>query len=407
MAAPRLPFLWPILFRPVKATRPTEHIRMRKAPLSRNLTTTPLHAQGPVKRYGKAHEPAPHLVNKEAWKDGDEVGKPTESAPEPTVKSDAQKTLPEPMEEEEEEEPATTTPSTPSLEPTLDTPKSAPSTTPPAPPKTGDAKPIDTVLHMPSPAEEEQRKPPHLKPPPYVHHFDTYGLVKGLAKSGFSEEQAVTVMKAVRGILTGNMELARHGLVSKSNVENGTYLFRAACSELKTEVGNTRKSETEKMRSERTQLQHELDILNQKLTQETASLKDEMKGLFDDRKMLVRQEQRTMDTKIQELNYKITVALNSDARSEVEGLRWVLTRRAAIAVAVSAFILFASLRYSSYVNHLEAEQKKNAKGRRPPPDDDDDDRGNNSPSYLQSNNSNKEEPLGEELLATEGVVSLG
>lgn len=162
----------------------------------------------------------------------------------------------------------------------------------------GDSKPLDTVLHMPSPAEEEQRKPPHLKTPPYVHHFDTYGLVKDLAKSGFSEEQAVTVMKAVRGILADNMELARDGLVSKSNVENETYLFRAACSELRTEVGNNRKSETEKMRTERNQVQHELDILNQRLTQEAGSLKDELKGLFDDRKMAVRQEQRTMDTKV-------------------------------------------------------------------------------------------------------------
>lgn len=39
---------------------------------------------------------------------------------------------------------------------------------------------------------------------------------------------------------------------------------------------------------------------------------------------------------IQELNYKITVLLNSDAKSEVEGLRWVLTRRAAIAIASMA-----------------------------------------------------------------------
>ena len=147
-------------------------------------------------------------------------------------------------------------------------------------------------------AEEENRKPPHLKTPPYVHHFDTYSLVKQLAKGGFTNDQAVTIMKAVRGILTDNMELAREGLVSKSNVENETYLFRAACSELKTEIGNKRKAENEKMRSERDQLQHEVDILNQKLGQETTHLRDELKGLFDDRKMAVRQEQRGMETRV-------------------------------------------------------------------------------------------------------------
>ena len=52
------------------------------------------------------------------------------------------------------------------------------------------------------------------------------------------------------------------------------------------------------MRTERNQLQHEVDILAQKLGQETGSVKDDLKGLFDDRKMAVRQEQRGMETKV-------------------------------------------------------------------------------------------------------------
>lgn len=52
------------------------------------------------------------------------------------------------------------------------------------------------------------------------------------------------------------------------------------------------------MRRERTLLQHEVDILNQKLTQELLSLKDDLKGMFDDRKMAVRMEQRTMESNV-------------------------------------------------------------------------------------------------------------
>ena len=73
-------------------------------------------------------------------------------------------------------------------------------------------------------------------------------------------------------------------------------MFRAACSELKTEVQNIRKVNDETMRRERTLLQHEVDILNQKLSQELLTLKDELKGMFDDRKMSVRTEQRAMDS---------------------------------------------------------------------------------------------------------------
>ena len=50
------------------------------------------------------------------------------------------------------------------------------------------------------------------------------------------------------------------------------------------------------MRRERTLLQHEVDTLNQKLTQELLTLKDELQGMFNDRKMAVRMEQREMDS---------------------------------------------------------------------------------------------------------------
>jgi Protein of unknown function (DUF1640) len=77
-----------------------------------------------------------------------------------------------------------------------------------------------------------------------------------------------------------------------------SYLFLAACSELRTEVQNTRKASDEKTRRERTLLQHEVDSLNLKLTQELLTLKDELQGMFNDRKMAVRMEQREMDSAV-------------------------------------------------------------------------------------------------------------
>ncbi|KAF2097070.1 hypothetical protein NA57DRAFT_14725, partial [Rhizodiscina lignyota] len=222
--------------------------------------------------------------------------------------------------------------------------------------------PIETVLQMPSPAEsaaeEKKQKPPHLQPPPYVHHFDTYSLVQDLEKGNFKYGQSVELMKAMRSILAENLGVARDGLVSKSNVENETYLFRAACSELKTEIQNNRKGEMEKMRAQRTQLQHEVDILTQKMTQGIQSMKDDLKGLFDDRKMNVKMEQRTMESRIQELNYKITVTLNSDARSDVESMRWVLTRRAALALVIVALAVLGTLRYTAYMTQMQEEERK-------------------------------------------------
>lgn len=283
MAAPRLPFLWPMLWKPQNAPRICARPRAPRA--KRTLATTSYRCvEAPIQRYGKAHEPAPHLREEMEKKEAEP----------PRLPHDPAKDV-----EEEEEEPdthtPTETPSTPAKMSTVD--DTPPKYEPPSPPKTGADKPLDSVLHMPGPSDEAH-KPPHLKTPPYVHHFDTYGLVKQLNKSQYTEQQSVSLMKAVRGILIENMMLARQGLVSKSSVENETYLFRAACAELKTEIGNSRRGEVERMRTERSQLQHEVDILGQKLGQETGSVKDELKGLFDDRKMAVRQEQRSMETKV-------------------------------------------------------------------------------------------------------------
>jgi len=52
------------------------------------------------------------------------------------------------------------------------------------------------------------------------------------------------------------------------------------------------------MRRERTILQHEVDILGQKLGQDLLTLRDDLKGMFDDRKMSVRQEQRAAESAV-------------------------------------------------------------------------------------------------------------
>ncbi|KAI9719871.1 MAG: hypothetical protein M1828_006092 [Chrysothrix sp. TS-e1954] len=187
---------------------------------------------------------------------------------------------------------------------------------------------------LPPPEDSAEEKPPHLEAPPYVHHFDTYTLVSSLQDSNtFTPDQSITLMKAVRSLLASHMDLARDGLVSKSDAEMTTYLTRAASSELRTEMSQRRKSGVEAMRAERTQLQHEVEVLSQRITAETSALKDELKGMFDDRKMAARMERRRMENATQELNYRITIALNSEMRQEVEGLRFILTRRTVLALA--------------------------------------------------------------------------
>jgi hypothetical protein len=71
-------------------------------------------------------------------------------------------------------------------------------------------------------------------------------------------------------------------------------------------------------------------------------------------------------SQIQELNYRITVSLNSDSKSEVEGVRWVLTRRSVMGILFMAFIILSSLRFASIRSHEEEQRKKKEAERKLP-----------------------------------------
>ena len=321
MSTTRLTFLYPHLFRSIRAGEPvTKTIRIRQQTPPRQClnskrgfaTTGRRRDQRFIQRHGKAVE---LFLHEGETADGTKVFTPEEVAKEDEKSKDVKKEATK--KENKPESKAAPSSSAPLSEETqaalrlpgdeniksTGTEKEGPTPLQQAAANTADknAPPLETVLHMPPPETAEERnaaKPPHLQTPPYVHHFDTYTLVQQVETGGFTNEQSITTMKAVRGLLALNLDVAKAELVSKSDVENESYLFRAACSELKTEIQNTRKTHEETMRRERSLLQHEVDSLNQKLTQGLLTLKDELKGMFDDRKMAVRTEQRAMESAV-------------------------------------------------------------------------------------------------------------
>ncbi|KAL4780000.1 hypothetical protein BJX76DRAFT_62376 [Aspergillus varians] len=415
MASPRLPFLYPSLMRAVKACEPSR--RSLRIPSNARLprtSRTPFHttrrrAQTAMqRRYGPAVEPnipPPFQLKDESASNQDPDSAPSEKtsdASSPPEQSQSQSQAELQPESRDAAENTVTTSSEPEIvtqpaehrtaegeqvvevEPEeeeedrsapeiLEAKQQPPNHTeeqqPPEERTTApifDVNPLESVFHMPSPSSyltpstPPSTQPQHMAPPPYLHHFDTYTLVRDLAKGGFSDKQSVTIMKGMRKILQDNLDFANRNLTSKSDVENETYLFKAACSELQSSLQTARNSEMQRQRASRTSLQHEADILSQRTNQELAGLKDDIKGMFNDHKMTVRELQRSIDTSVQELNYKITVSLNSDSKSEIEGLRWILTRRAALAIAISAFMILSFLRYSSTQRAQNGAEKKDA-----------------------------------------------
>ncbi|TQV99893.1 hypothetical protein V2A60_005320 [Cordyceps javanica] len=217
--------------------------------------------------------------------------------------------------------------------------------------------PLEAVLHM-QPPDKIAQQHPSMSPPPYEHHFDSYSLVKQLEEGGYTTQQAVISMKGIRKLLAKNLHVAQQSLVSKSDVENETYLFSAACSELNTEVKNNRRIAEEELRQQRTHLQHEVDILTQSLNQEVATLNDTVKGMYNDRKQAVREEQKAMDSAIQKISYKISIDLTSDAKTEIEGVRWVLIWRSVLGIIFMAFLTLGTLRLATYEKQRKQEEER-------------------------------------------------
>ncbi|KAG9516282.1 hypothetical protein KCV07_g6891, partial [Aureobasidium melanogenum] len=416
MSTPRLTFLYPFLFTPVGKTPFAREVSRTGRQVFRTASKRSQTATKPI-RYGKANEPPPYLAGSK----GIAAVLPSQIAP-----TDA-KALPQPTKKDID----TATPKDNELglspgekplrasrlpeSPVLDASESQPPGPPTPAPRMPHTNALDTVLNMPStdstrsasstsssssskdqqePLTELQKirkqieeeaaqrpRPPHIDAPDYVHHFDTYGLVKRLEEGGWSNAQAITIMKATRTILSENIDLARNALVSKSNVENEAYLFRAACSELHTEIMTKRRAEAERARTERTRLEHEVDILGQRMSQDSGNMKDELKGMFDDRKMSVQNEQRDIERKIQELNYRITVLLNSDSRSDVEGVRWIITKRAGVALLACVLMILGSIKFASTAAMWQEEERKRAAAI-------------NSPSSSSSSNNNNNNPFG-------------
>lgn len=232
MSTARLTFLYPHLFRAVRfgeSSVRSAKVRCRKPPnirkprLAAFSSTTPAR-QAVFERHGKAVEPqpaTPDVVNLPG--PGADLSKLSSFEPAdkkgPSIEKELAQEPPEPPQETEdakakEPDKAETAPqdATPMPGSLSSNPQQAATEA-----KMQESGPMEAVLHIPPP---ESTHHPHISTPPYVHHFDSYTLVKELEAGVYTRDQAITVMKAIRGLLAQNLDIAQDGLVSKSDVDN-------------------------------------------------------------------------------------------------------------------------------------------------------------------------------------------
>ncbi|OAC98068.1 hypothetical protein MUCCIDRAFT_17243, partial [Mucor lusitanicus CBS 277.49] len=152
-------------------------------------------------------------------------------------------------------------------------------------------------------------------------HFDTYEVLTHLESQGFTRRQAEVIMKGMKFRLRECTASVKQQLLLTSDLENESYLFKAALSELRTEVQVMRRNDMQMLQTDLSLITREVDSLEQRLSEGVADMKNEIQMDMNNRKNETREDQKAMDMKIQEINNKFTIRLG-DIRTEIEAVRW-------------------------------------------------------------------------------------
>jgi hypothetical protein len=147
----------------------------------------------------------------------------------------------------------------------------------------------------------------------------------------------------------------RQTMLTTSDLENESYLFKAALSELRTEVQVLRRNDTQTLQSEATLITREVDALAQRLSEDIGNMKSEISLDMNNRKNDVREEQKAIDMRIQEINNKFTISLG-DVRTDLEAVRWETIWKGMSGVVVAGIVV-ASLGYL-LLNHSDKKSRE-------------------------------------------------
>ena len=262
MSVPRLTFLYPHIYKSIRSCEPsvTQPLRELRQPSSKQIAGFHKSARSrqeiPAQRYGTAIGPQPPpplpysvgggpaletMPERGERRQAEQVGQKVE----PVIEKDTQRSATDGKDDLKTIEPPSPSTDISSRSRELDAAESHPKE-PLEPVKEAASKPLETFLTMePAGANAEEHKSPHLHAPPYVHHFDTYTLVRSLENGNFTMDQSVTLMKAVRSLLALNLDIAREELESKSDIENVRLLLPRSPVDAEIEQGDRKRTSSE------------------------------------------------------------------------------------------------------------------------------------------------------------------
>lgn len=185
---------------------------------------------------------------------------------------------------------------------------------------------------------------------PYI---DTYEVYKQLVKSGFTPSQSDEIINMLIVQLNTKLSKLSTKYSQTYELENERYLFESAQQELRVDITRNREHHINESINQINVLERDFGTISDELNNHFIQMKNDIQVAINDQKSENTLMSKKIMLRIQETNHKITTELNMAMRSEIESLRWHLSRWGLIAILVSVFSSCAAF----YVYKLQSQTK--------------------------------------------------
>ena len=171
------------------------------------------------------------------------------------------------------------------------------------------------------------------------HQFDTLKFVQRLESEGFSEAQAVAMMKVLGDIIEESIQNLTRTMVLREDQEKATYTQKVDFAKLRSELLSADSTESSLTRASHERLTNDLEKLRSRLRDEVQRTQASVRLDLNLEKGRIREEANSQDLKIKETETRIeqeTAAL----RERLEGVKFsTLQWMAGVCTGTAAIIL--------------------------------------------------------------------
>ncbi|KAF2405350.1 DUF1640-domain-containing protein [Trichodelitschia bisporula] len=143
--------------------------------------------------------------------------------------------------------------------------------------------------------------PRHLR----VHHFDTLKFVQRLKDDGFTEEQAVAMMKVLSDVIEESIQNLTRTMVLREDQEKATYTQKVDFAKLRSELLTADSTESALTRASHERLTNELAKINARLRDEVQRTQASVRLDLNLEKGRIREEANVQELKLKETEARI------------------------------------------------------------------------------------------------------